>query len=146
MTSWRANDLFRGACPGDCGSFQSGFTWGCGWMLWLVGSLFLISKLCPVINPITCGLYMQPFWSKLTAVVGTAHCLSAGSPDFTQTKAYFRVPLSLTITSSLFCPEPLWARSQAGLADMSSVAILGFSPAKATLDRKSTRLNSSHIV
>ena len=65
-------------------------------------------------------------------MVGTAHCLSAGSPDFTHTKTYFSVPLSLTTTSSLFCGEPLWARSQAGLADMSSVAIFGFSPAKAT--------------
>src|ERR1035437_6223665 len=132
MTSWRAKLFVIGACPGDCDSFQSGLTVGCGGILWLVGSLVLISKFWPVITPITRGLYMQPFWSRLTWVVGTAHCLSAGSPDFTQTKAFFRVPLSLTTTSSLFCGAPLWARSQAGLADMSSVAIFGFSPVNAT--------------
>src|ERR1035441_2574427 len=80
----------------------------------------------------TRGLYMQPFWSRLTCTLGTAHCLAAGSPDFTQTKVFFRVPLSLITTSSLFWGVPLWARSQAGLADISSVAILGFSPVNAT--------------
>src|ERR1039458_4741207 len=75
MTSWRAKLLVRGACPGDCDSFQSGFTCGCGWMLWLVGSLVTIWKFWPVITPMTRGLYMQPFWSRLTCTLGTAHCL-----------------------------------------------------------------------
>src|ERR1019366_4000929 len=114
-------------------------------MLWLVGSLVLISKFWPVINPITRGLYMQPFWSRLTWVVGTAHCLSAGSPDFTQTKVFFNVPFSLMTTSSLFCGAPLWARSQAGLADMSSVAIFGFSPVNATFPVMVPPLASSGV-
>src|ERR1035437_6413601 len=144
-TSWRAKLFVIGACPGDCDSFQSGFTVGWGCMLWLVGSLVLISKFCPVINPITRGLYMQPFWSRLTWVAGTAHCLSAGSPDFTQTKVYFRVPLSLTTTSSLFCGAALCARSHAGLADMSSVAIFGFSPVNATFPVMVPPLTSSGV-
>src|ERR1035437_10078149 len=145
IRSWRATLFVIGACPGDCDSFQSGFTCGWGWMLWLVGSLVLISKLWPVINPITRGLYMQPFWSRLTWVAGTAHCLSAGSPDFTQTKAYFNVPFSLITTSSLFCGAPFWARSQTGLADMSSVAIFGFSPVNATFPLMVPRLASPGV-
>src|ERR1035441_10205644 len=132
MTSWRAKLLVSGACPGDCDSLQSGLTCGCGWMLWLVGSLVLISKFWPVITPITRGLYMQPFWSRLTATLGTTHRWPAGSPDLTQTKTFFRVLFPLTTTSSLFCSTPLWARSHAGFADMSSVGMLGFAPLKAT--------------
>src|ERR1035437_10377530 len=133
MTSWRPNDLVKATCCGDCDSFHSGFTAGCGWMLWLVGSLLAIWKLWPVITPTTRGRYMQPFWSRVTAVAGIAHCWPAGSPGFTQTKTFFRVPLGVTTTSSLFFAAPLWARSQAGLADMSRIGIFGCSPTNATL-------------
>src|SRR5471030_287785 len=101
-------------------------------MLWLVGSLDLISMFCPAMTPIMCGLYMQPFWSSRTAVVGTAQFLS-GRPDFTHTNAYFSVPLPFTTTVSDLAGASLCARSQAGFADISMVAILGASPVNATL-------------
>src|SRR5450432_4003900 len=101
-------------------------------MLWLVGSLDLISMFCPAMTPIMCGLYMQPFWSSRTAVVGTAQFLS-GRPDFTHTNAYFSVPLPFTTTVSDLAGASLCARSQAGFADISIVAILGASPVNATL-------------
>src|SRR5215813_5687560 len=102
MTSWRANVFILGASPGDCDSFHSWLPVGIGWMLWLVGSLFLTSIFWPAMMPITCGLYMQPSWLSRMALVGTCHCLS-GRPDLIHTKAYFKVPLSLTTTSSTFC-------------------------------------------
>src|ERR1019366_9019727 len=135
-----------GAWPGDGDSVQSGVTCGWGRGLWLVVWRCLISKLCPVISPIARGSYMPPFWSSLTCTLGTAHCLSVGSPDFTQPKVFFRVPLSLISTSSLFWGTPLWARSQAGLADISSVAILGFSPVNATFPVMVPPLASSGTV
>src|SRR6185295_16300413 len=49
-------------------------------------------------------------------------------PDFTHTNAFFNVPLAFTTTSSLFTGAPVCDRSQTGFADISSVAILGFSP------------------
>ena len=75
------------------------------------------------------------------------HCplLVRGRPDFTHTKAFFNVPLSLTTTSSLFCGAPVCARSQTGFADMSSVAIFGFSPANATLPVTVPPLASSGV-
>ena len=83
------------------------FTAAAGWMLWLVlGSSFLISIFWPVITPITCGSYMQPFWLSSTLVAGTFHCLS-GSPDFTHTNVFFKVPFALTITSCDFTGWPL---------------------------------------
>src|SRR5947209_1773173 len=100
-------------------------------MLWLVGSLFFTSICWPAITPITCGLYMQPLWSSVIAVVGTCQFLS-GSPDFTHTKAYLTVLLPLTTTSSEVSPFGC-ARVQTGLADMSSFLAVGFVPSKATL-------------
>src|SRR5438270_2472790 len=102
MTSWRGKDCILSALPGGCDSFHSWFTVGSGWMLWFVGSLFFTSICCPVITPITCGLYMQPPWSSVTAVVGTCHCLS-GSPAFTHTNVFFKVLFELTTTSSDCC-------------------------------------------
>src|SRR4051812_13094737 len=89
-TSCRGNDCILSALPGGCDSFHSWFTCGRGWILWLVGSLFLISICCPVMTPITCGLYVQPPWSSATGVVGTCQVLS-GRPDFTHTNAYLTV-------------------------------------------------------
>src|SRR4026207_2081193 len=36
--------------------------------------------------PITCGMYMQPFWSSTTGVLGAGQVLPAGSPFETQTR------------------------------------------------------------
>src|ERR1051325_9439886 len=83
-------------------------------------------------TPSTCGRYMQPCWSSVTAFVGTCQFLS-GRPAFTQTKTFFRVPFPLTTTSSDFAGLPWWARSQYGVADISSVFIAGLAPSKATL-------------
>src|ERR1022692_4068288 len=100
-------------------------------MLWLVPSLVLMSMFCPAMTPTTRGLYMQPFWSSWTAVVGTCQVLS-GRPDLTQTNAYFNVPLSLTMTSSAFCPLGC-AFVQKGTADISRAFGVGLAPSKITL-------------
>src|SRR5215470_2674840 len=101
-------------------------------MLWLVWSLVLMSRFWPVITPTTCGVYMQPCWFKVTALVGTCQFLS-GTPDFTHTNAFFKVPLPLTTTSSDFTGVPEWAFSQNGVADMSRAFMVGAVPSKATL-------------
>src|SRR3954452_17693315 len=98
-------------------------------MLWLVGSLFLISICCPVMTPMTCGLYAQPPWSSVTAVVGTCQVLS-GRPDFTHTNAYLTVLFGL-ITTSSDGVAPGCARMQTGLADMSIFFGVGLAPSKA---------------
>src|SRR5258708_6302611 len=82
-------------------------------------------------TPTTCGPYIQPFWARSTGVAGTGHVRS-GTPAFTQTKTFLRVPLSLTTTSSDFGGAPAWARAQAGFADISMVLIAGLSPEKLT--------------
>src|SRR5690349_2494919 len=82
-------------------------------------------------TPITCGPYMQPFWSRLTGVVGTGHCLS-GRPALTHTKTFLSVPLPFTTTSSDFCGAPACAWAQAGVADMSMVLAVGAAPEKLT--------------
>src|SRR5271166_414469 len=119
-TSWRGKLCILSGLPGGWDSFHSEFAWGSGWILWLVGSAFLMSRFCPAMAPITCGEYMQPVWVRATGVEGTCQVLSAGSPDFTHTNTFFSVPLSLTITSSDFCAV-LWAFIHAGTADMSMV-------------------------
>src|ERR1700733_9866723 len=101
-------------------------------MLWLVGSPFLISRFCPVINASTCGEYMQPSWVMVTGVAGTCHVLSAGSPDLIHTKAFFMVPLLFTTTSCDFAGA-LWAAVHAGTADISKVFAAGGVPSKVTL-------------
>src|SRR5580704_7066127 len=100
-------------------------------MLWMVGALFLISMFCSAMIPITCGLYMQPFWSSETGVEGTCQVLS-GKPDLTQTKAFFKVLLSLTTTSSDFAGVE-WALLHAGTADISIVFAAGAVPSNMTL-------------
>src|SRR6266567_3507997 len=132
MTSCRPNFCILSGLLGGCDSFHSWLVWGCGWMLWLVGSLFLTSMSCPAITPIMCGLYWQPFWSSVTAVVGTCHVWS-GRPDLIHTNTYFNVPLSLTTASSVFAGEEAWALVQAGTADISMLLGVGFAPSKLTL-------------
>src|SRR5262245_2698047 len=83
-------------------------------------------------TPITCGLYMQPFWSSITVCVGTCQFWS-GRPDLIHTNAYFKVPLSFTTTSSDFAGPDECARTQNGVADMSSDLITGFVPSNDTL-------------
>src|SRR5262249_43621989 len=112
-------------------------------MLWLVGSLFLTSMFWPAMTASTCGLYMQPDWSRATELVGTCHGLS-GTPDFTHTKTFRNVPLPLTTTSSDFWAVGC-ARMQTGLADISMLAILGASPVKATLPVTVAPLASSGV-
>src|SRR5579859_3085670 len=85
---------------------------------------------------------MQPFWAKSTGVAGTGHWRS-GSPAFTHTNTFLRVPLELTTTSSDFCGAPACARAQAGLADISMVLIAGFSPVKLTFPVTVAALASS---
>jgi len=58
-----------------------------------------MSICCPVMTPMTCGLYMQPPWSSVTGVDGTCQ-LRSGRPDFTHTNAYFTVLFGLMTTSS----------------------------------------------
>src|ERR1700722_15513943 len=130
MTSSRAKLLVLGSPLGGWDSFHSWLIFGSGWILWLVASSFLISMPCPVITPITCGLYMHPSCSRATVVVGTGHCLS-GSPDLIHTKVLRSVPLSFTIASSDFCAV-VCARAHTGLADISMVRGVGFAPLKET--------------
>src|SRR5215472_12208469 len=111
ICSGRAKAFSLSGDPGGCVSFHSGLSFGIGWMLWLVWSLVLMSRFCPAIKPTTWGEYMQPVWSMVTAVAGTAHCLS-GSPAFTNTNAFFSVPFELTTTSSDFTALPWCALSQ----------------------------------
>src|SRR4051794_29884588 len=84
----------------------------------------------PVMTPMTCGVYRQPFWSSSTAAVGTCQFLS-GNPDLTHTKAYFTVLLGL-ITTSSDGVAPGCARMQTGLADMSMFFAVGLAPSKET--------------
>src|SRR5271157_756187 len=133
MTSWRGKSFILSAEPGGWDSFQSALTAGIGWILWLVGSLFLMSMFWPAMTPMTWGWYMQPIWLSSTVVVGTCHTVVSGSPDFTHTKAFLSVPLSLTMTSSDFGGAPLWAFMHVGTADMSRVFITGLAPSKTTL-------------
>src|SRR6516165_3703073 len=111
MTSCRAKLFSLSGDPGGCVSFHSWLPCGMGWMLWLVWSLVLMSMFCPVITPMTCGWYMQPIWSTVTAVAGTCQFLS-GSPDLIHTNAFFSVPLEFTTTSSDFTGFPWCALSQ----------------------------------
>src|SRR5689334_9329469 len=92
----------------------------------------------------TCGLYSQPDWSRTTVLLGTCQFLS-GSPDFTQTNAFFNVPLPLTTTSSDFTGV-VWARMQTGLADISMGLMVGAVPSKATLPVTVPPLASSGAV
>src|SRR5579864_8263985 len=94
------------------------------------------------ITPITCGPYMQPFWASSTGVVGADHWRS-GTPAFTHTKTFFRVPFAFTTTSSDFCGAPACARAHAGLADMSMFFSTGFVPEKLTLPVTVAALASS---
>src|SRR5215471_6949779 len=103
-----------------------------------------MSRFCPVITPTTCGEYMQPCWLSSTGVVGTCQFLS-GRPDLTHTNAFLRVPLPLTTTSSDFTGAPACAFSQKGVADMSSVFIVGAVPSKATLPVTVAPLASSGV-
>src|SRR5438132_8467925 len=80
----------------------------------------------------------------MTAEVGTAQFLS-GSPDFTQTKTYRRVPFPLTIVSWVMAGSLVCAFSHAGTADMSMAFIFGASPANATLPVTVAPLASSGI-
>src|SRR5712692_8637049 len=79
-----------------------------------------------VMTPNTCGSYIQPFCSSLTAPPGGDHGLS-GRPDFTHTNTFFNVPLSLTTTSCDFCGV-VCARAHAGVASILRFFITGFSP------------------
>src|ERR1017187_2279340 len=103
-----------------------------GVILWLVGSPFLMSRFCPAIMPTTCGVYMQPSCVMATAVVGTAHVLSAGSPDLIHTNAFF-TPLAAPTTSSSDLAGVLCAAVHAGTADISNVFATGAVPSKITL-------------
>src|ERR1035438_7634027 len=74
-TSWRGKLCILSGAPGGWDSFQSWLVVGIGWILWLVGSEFLMSRFWPAMAPMTCGEYMQPVWVRATGVVGTAHVL-----------------------------------------------------------------------
>src|SRR5947209_14899015 len=96
-------------------------------MLWFTGSLFEICTFCPVITPITCGRYIQYFWSRTAGVDGVIQ-LPAGSPLFTQTNTFRRVLLELTTMSSAVTGWSRCVRSHCGLADMSMGLGVGFGP------------------
>src|SRR5689334_7205855 len=67
----------------------------------------------------------------MIALLGTCQFLS-GSPAFTQTNAFFKVPLPLTTTSSDLTGV-VCARMQTGFADVSIDFMVGAAPSSATL-------------
>src|SRR6185436_11545985 len=102
---------------------NSWLTWGNACTLCSKPSEFLKTSFCPVITPMTCGWYRQPFWSIVAGVDGGLHCAS-GNPELTYTKTLPSSLLGPSSTVSVGTVPPGCFEAQVGSAAMLMVGML----------------------
>src|SRR5207249_773382 len=107
------------------------FLLGRAWTLCFVPSLFLTVNVCPTRSPKTCGTYMQPCWSNVTAGDSGKPDIFLCGPSDAHTNAFGRAPPApTTLRSAQTCASCLQSVCE---AVMGTNCAAGAAPAHLTV-------------